>query len=141
MKKKIFLAALVCTTTFLSACTVTHTTTTIKRITEVNLANGNNVKVGYIAPDASWKCIQVDRKSHTWAMNQFQGMIKLGGGYQVLQEQAVDYANKKNLKANYIYLNVPDQTAVNGFNLEPFADADAVYYQCQNPPALSNKIF
>lgn len=139
--KKILFPALALVS--LSACSLnwTHDSTTISQVKEVRLNDSSAVKVGYKRPDASWKCLQLDRKTDYTATNQFKGMFKLGGAYQVVEEQAIEYANQKHLKTNYIFLYVPSNTEVNNFNLSPFSEAEAVFYQCKNTPAVKDKLF
>lgn len=142
MKKTLIkLSTLICFPIILASCAYTADSGYIKQVTEEPLADGSKTRVGYILPEPAWKCRQLYRKSDTWMMDKFQGMVKMGGSYQVLQEQAITYANKNHLKPNYIYLYVPSETRISGFSLSPLADADVIYYQCKNPPAINDKLF
>lgn len=143
MKKLTLLCSSICMTALLTACagTTTMSTSNIKQVKEEKLANGSTTRIGFMKAVPEWKCRQLYRKSDSWAMNKFKGMIKFGGPYQVLQEQAIEYANQNNLSPNYIYLYVPTETEINGFNLTPFNEADVIYYQCKNPPAVNDKFF
>jgi len=141
MKKNLSSFTLVGIVLLLTGCGITSTHTMIKKISQEPLADGSVTKIGYIAPSAEWRCRQLDRKSGDWGAAQFKGMIKMGGGYEVLQSEAIAYANQRNLKPNYIYLQVPDELEVNGFNIKASTEASANYYQCKYPPALYNKMF
>jgi len=113
----------------------------ISKVTEERLQNGTLTKVGFITPEASWQCKRLDRKTYNWASNEVKGMIKIGGGYEVLHEQAIAYANSQNLKPNYILLEVPQQTSINGFNLDYNADSAASYFKCKTTPPLKTSLF
>jgi|GEM_PF-6192938 hypothetical protein len=127
----------------LSACSASFTSdsTSIKKVDEVKLADGTVVRYGYIPVAPEWKCRQLDKMHESLGVDKFKGMIKFGGEYQVQLEQAVAYANEKHLKPNYIFLYVPKQTSVNGFNLAPFSEAEATYYQCKILPPIKNSLF
>lgn len=142
MKKTILMCAAVASTALLlNACTFTHDSTTISKVDEVTLANGTVTKIGYTPAKPEWKCKQLDKTSSDRNMNEMKGLLKLGGGSQVLQEQAIDYANKHNLKPNYIFMYMPKETDIGSFDISSNTEAQATYYQCKITPALKTSIF
>lgn len=130
-------------TSMIAGCAVesTHDSTTIKQVTEVKLANGNVARVGWIRVLPEWHCRQVDKQSGTVFMNQVKSTFSIGGAYKELETQAVEYANKNNLKTNYIFLYSPNETRINGFNLSMFSESNATFYQCKILPAIKTSLF
>lgn len=59
-------------------------------------SHGMLTKLGFTKPEASWQCKRLNKKTHNWASNKMKGIIKIGG-YDVLHEQAIAYANSQNL--------------------------------------------
>lgn len=127
----------------LSACSigVTHDSTSIKQIREAKLKDGNVTRIGYTPAAAEWQCKELYKKTGALAMNKLKGALSWGGSYQALQNDAIEYANQVHLKTNYIFLYSPTETSVNGINLAMFDQSSATFYQCKQPPALTNKIF
>jgi hypothetical protein len=131
----------------LSGCMLdsTHDSTTIKKISEEKLANGRVARIGFVTPQHNWDCKQLDKKSEMLAFDKMKGMLKFGGAYQVLQEQAIEYANQKKLKTNYIFLYMPSQTSIGttniSFNLDSMSESSATFYDCKNPPSINNNFF
>ncbi len=134
--------SVICATMF-TGCSVelTHDSTSIKKVSDVKLANGNAARVGWMPVSPEWHCRQVDKQSGTVFMNQLKGSLTFSGAYQEMENQAVEYANKNNLKTNYIYLYSPHQTAINGFNLSMFSESSATFYQCKILPAVKTSLF
>lgn len=130
-------------TTMLTACAIesTRNSTSIKQIREVKLADGSVTRVGFTPIAAEWNCTQLYKKSNMIAENTLKSAVSWGGPMRVLEQEAIKYANEAHLKTNYIFLYSPNETRINGFNLSAFKEASATYYQCKQPPALTNKIF
>jgi len=143
MKKLLVLGfcSVICTS-MITACSFesTHDSTTIKQVNEVKLANGNMARVGWIRVLPEWHCRQVDKQSGTVFMNQVKSTFTFGGAYKELETQAIAYANKNNLKTNYIFLYSPNETRIEGFNLSMFSESGATFYQCKVLPALKTSL-
>ena len=120
---------------------MTHDSTSVKQIKEAKLADGSVTRIGLTPVAPEWKCRQLDKKSQMVALDKLKGLIKLYGQFEALKDEAIDYANQKNLKPNYIFLYAPSENSVNGFDLAPLAESSASFYACKNPPAMTNKIF
>jgi len=121
----------------LSACggSLMLSHTQIRHMSKEPLANGSYAYVNGVAPQDNWQCQHIGEQSYNWAVDQMKGNLKLGGGYEVLREQALAYANNNNLNPNYIQLTIPEQVGVNGMNVTAFSKARATFYKCQNPIA------
>ena len=108
------------------------------------LADGQTVygRVNQV-PTADWHCKQLGMPQfYNWAEMKMEGQfcLSLNGGASVLMDKAVDYANKNNLKPNYVDLQLPKEASLGGgpgggistsWNLAPGANAVVIFYQCK----------
>ena len=141
MRKILQLLLIISAPLLLSACFSTSSDYHhIDQITQGKLASGKIMKIGFKKPKPAWQCRQVAESEHNWAMDKFKGQVE-GDPLLVAKHQAVDYANKHHINANYASIIVPDQFGLDDFDLTVFSKAHIYYYQCTYPPALSDKIF
>ena len=140
------LTAIAQTLTFgvlLSACTsigITSDSTSIKQVREVTLADGTVTRVGFRPVENDWQCSTLDKQTSNAGMNKIRGTVSFGGPFQVMADDAVDYANDKHLKPNYIYLHVPTEVAVGQLDSSVFSNAESTYYQCAIVPEIRDSI-
>ncbi len=126
----------------LSACSATiNQNGMIKRVVRSErLSNGQVLNIGHKAPAASLHCKTLGSESHNWALSKTEGMVKMGGGYQQLQDAAVSYANQhKNV--NYAFIDIPNEYNLGAINLTMLRKATITYYQCEVPPAVNHNPF
>jgi hypothetical protein len=99
------------------------------------LDNGKTLNVGYKQPDAAAACQLVNESSRNWSLAQTVGQFKLGGGRQVLQEEAVESVKQRPQDGiNYVALTIPDEATVGIVNVTAGQDAKTDYFRCANPP-------
>ncbi|MEM1243562.1 MAG: hypothetical protein AAGG80_01940 [Pseudomonadota bacterium] len=122
----------------LTACSMTYNQNRFmnKVVSEYKLKNGRTFKVGYQPPAAALQCKQLHRSSQTWTLEQFKGMVNLGGGYERLRNTAIAYANK-HPRVNFAYVYIPDQTSVLGINFTALRESHITYYHCKKLPATT----
>jgi hypothetical protein len=136
--------ALIASVFALSACSIKYGSTLnqnrwMKReVTSEKLANGKQLMVGYHEPTKDNECQLVGKESKNWAEIQFKEQFKphislANSGYWGIKQIAIQYANK-NPSVNYVYLLIPNQQSIQGFKLNPSADAVLSYYSCKKPP-------
>jgi len=95
--------------------------------------SGQRVIAGQAAPKAAYQCSRVSEESLPWG---FKGNMDRVHATERLTATAVDTAPSKG--ANYVYLMVPGEASVGGFNVNAFKDAKVAYYNCAElPPAES----
>lgn len=138
MKKIIPLASVTCIALFLSGCGLT--VSDIHQIRQTPLADGTSTQVGYKAPQPGWQCMRIDRTSESWGGDKLKAMADWQGPYKLLADDAIAYANAHQLKTNYIYLDVPIGLQLGGLSTDALTKAYMNFYQCQYPPAVSNKV-
>ena len=94
----------------------------------VTLNNGTKAKVGQVQPASNWGCVAVGWQEANWEKVKIES---LGMGYNSLKNKALAYANKRNLKANYIYIKIPNETDVAGINVTMARKAITTFYKCK----------
>jgi len=99
------------------------------------LDSGKLLNVGYKTPDAAAACQLVNESSRNWSLAQTLGQFKMGGGRQVLWEEAVDSVKQRPQDGiNYVDLTIPDEATVGILNVTAAEDAKTSYFRCANPP-------
>lgn len=142
--KLLLVLVMACSLGLLTACSTTENRNGMieKIVTSHKLANGKTLKIGYKAPLNSWKCHYQNEQSYNWSMEKMEGMAGFAGGYSKLKDRAVKYANAhKSKNINYVFLNIPNQTSVDGFNVTFMRKAHITYYNCKKPPATNHNPF
>jgi hypothetical protein len=106
-----------------------------KVVQTVPLDDGKTLNVGYRVPEDAAGCQLVNESSRNWAMAGIAGELKIGGGRQVLQEEAVESVKQRPQDGiNYVAFMIPDQTNIGVVNVTMARDATTRYYRCVNPP-------
>jgi hypothetical protein len=98
-----------------------------------HLASGAPVNLGELQPTPAWGCVVVDKQNYKWTLLKLEGQAEVVGGFVIVERHALDYANKNNLKTNYIYYNVPSTNSVAGVNVTFVLNHDRVpviFYKC-----------
>lgn len=105
------------------------------------LANGKTVYLDInVLPQPSWGCRMIDTPQYyNWDQIRMQGQFQWGGPYEILMQNALNYANQQNLNVNYINLGIPDQntfsTGEGRLMMHHHLNADAMavvsFYRCQ----------
>ncbi len=129
----------------LAACSIGHTSVSsgVKNALHQNhLASGAPVTLGMMEPTSAWGCQILDRQNYKWALMELEGQAKVVGGFVMVEHHALDYANKNQLKTNYIYYNVPSTNDVGMINVTAVFNNDRVpviFYKCSkvNPKVPS----
>jgi hypothetical protein len=99
------------------------------------LGDGKVLMVGYKSPDATAECQLVNETSRNWAMAQTVGQFKMGGGRQVLQDEAIASVKQRPQDSiNYVVLTIPDQAGLGIINVTAGAAATTSYFHCATPP-------
>ncbi|MET3106851.1 hypothetical protein AAKU67_002397 [Oxalobacteraceae bacterium GrIS 2.11] len=124
----------------LTACVVTSNTTSVKQIRERTLDDGTVTRVGFVPVEDSWKCIILDKKTSNAGLNKLKGVFKISGRFEVMENDAVDYANTLSIKPNYIFMYIPTEVISGVVDTSVFTNAQTTYYQCQTPPAVKDNI-
>lgn len=114
-----------CAAILLSGCV---TLASKPKMQQETLADGSAVTVSTIQPTFAWGCQQISTKSYNWSRLQATG---LGDGEWLLKTKAIAYANQANIKANYIYLQMPATLSKVHPGAMIVPAATAIYYQCQ----------
>ncbi len=136
-------AVMIASCVLLSACAsvgVTSNSTSIKQVSEITLADGTVTRVGFKPAESDWNCTELDKQTSNAAMNKIKGAISFSGPFKVMEEEAINYANSKQLKPNYIYLYVPTEVAVGKLDTSVFSKAQSTYYQCDKVPDVKDNI-
>jgi hypothetical protein len=99
------------------------------------LGDGKVLMVGYKLPDAATQCQLINESSRNWSMAQTVGQLKMGGGRQVLQEDAVQSVKGRPQDGiNYVALTIPNESGLGAIDLSVAAEAKTSYFRCANPP-------
>lgn len=121
----------------LSACSYNMNQNSIMEsvVQSVALGNGKSLNVGYKVPDASADCQLINESSRNWYLTQNLGVVKAGGGRQVLQDEAVESVKQRPQDGiNYVALTIPNEAGIGVVNITPTRDAKTSYFRCANPP-------
>lgn len=104
---------------------------TISKLTikEYTNSSGHKVIAGRYKPEAENQCQQRKKASASWG---FKGHLDPDGRYNEIVMQAIERA--PSLKANYVYIVLPNNTSVGGVDVN-YSAADIYYYKCNNPPS------
>jgi hypothetical protein len=99
------------------------------------LGDGKTLAVGYKLPEAAAECQLVSETSRNWAMAGVAGQLKMGGGRQVLQDEAVESVKQRPQDGvNYVALTIPNEAGLGIVNVTAMRDAKTSYFRCANPP-------
>ncbi|MBB6242436.1 hypothetical protein [Rhodanobacter sp. MP1X3] len=131
-----FLAAFLLTA-LLSACSYNMNQNSIMEsvVQTVAVGNGKVLSVGYKLPDASAGCQLINESSRNWYLAQNLGVVKAGGGRQVLQDEAVESVKQRPQDGiNYVALTIPNEAGIGVVNITPTREAKTSYFRCANPP-------
>ncbi|HEX8757966.1 MAG TPA: hypothetical protein VF745_16645 [Steroidobacteraceae bacterium] len=96
-------------------------------------SSGERVVAGQAAPQASYGCEKLGQESRHWGLT---GNMNRAHATETLTAAAVDSAPAKG--ANYVYVMVPSQASIGGFNVNAFKDAQVAYYKCSNLPSAAS---
>jgi hypothetical protein len=96
-------------------------------------SSGERVMAGQAAPAADYGCEKLSQESRPWGL---AGNMNRAGATRKLTAAAVDSAPSKG--ANYVYVMVPGEASVGGFNVNAFKGAQVAYYKCSNLPAATS---
>lgn len=128
----------------LAGCSTTYNQNSmIQRVVKrQKLANGTTILYGYRAPKAKNACTQLAKQGYNWGVERFKGMTNISGGYGLILDQGTDYLNKHpEIKADYMYIYVPDEHKILNINYDAMDKAYVTYYSCKRPPAYHNSPF
>lgn len=104
-------------------------------IVEKKLADGSVVKLAMLKPLPSWHCRELAMQSYSWQQLRNEGRFRsVNRGYDVLWDKAINYANEKHLKTNFIFYKIPyvTQLFTVGQVSENYPDnVNVIYYQCE----------
>jgi hypothetical protein len=104
-------------------------------VQSVPLGDGKMLNVGYKLPDATANCQLVNETSRNWSMAQTVGQMKMGGGRQVLQDDAVASVKQRpEAGINYVALTIPNEAGLGIVNVTAMRDAKTSYFSCVTPP-------
>jgi hypothetical protein len=120
---------------------VTSNSNSIKQVREITLADGTVTRVGFKPVESDWNCTELDKQTSNAGMNKIKGAISFAGPFKVMEEEAINYANSKKLKPNYIYLYVPVEVGVGNLDTSVFSKAQSTYYQCDTVPDVKDQLF
>ena len=99
------------------------------------LGDGKTLAVGYKLPDPAADCQLINETSRNWAMAGVAGQLKMGGGREVLQDEAVQSVKQRPQDGvNYVLLTIPNSAGLGIVNVTPMRDAKTSYFHCTNPP-------
>ncbi len=99
------------------------------------LGDGKTLAVGYKMPDAAAECQLVNETSRNWAMAGVAGQLKMGGGREVLQDEAVASVKQRPQDGvNYVVLTIPNSAGLGIVNVTAMRDAKTSYFRCASPP-------
>jgi len=121
----------------LSACSYNMNQNSIMEsvVQSVALGNGKSLNVGYKLPDASAECQLINESSRNWYVAQNLGVVKAGGGRQVLQDEAVESVKQRPQDGiNYVAFILPNEAGIGAINITPTREAKTSYFRCANPP-------
>lgn len=95
--------------------------------------SGAHVLAGQAEPKAQYQCEKLAQESRPWGL---AGNMHRVSATEKLTAAAVDDAPAKG--ANYVYVRVPGEASVGGFNVNAFKDAQVAYYRCANLPRAAD---
>lgn len=103
-------------------------------VQSVPLGDGKTLNVGYKLPDAAAKCQLINESSRNWYLAESLGHVKLGGGRQVLQDEALQSVKQRpQVGINYVALTIPNETDIGIIDVTGGQDAKTSYFRCINP--------
>lgn len=99
------------------------------------LGDGKILSVGYKLPEDGAQCQLVNETRRNWAMAGVAGQLKMGGGREVLQDEAVASVKERPQDGvNYVVLTIPNSAGLGIVNVTPMRDAKTSYFRCASPP-------
>jgi hypothetical protein len=124
-------------TPFFSGCSYTMNQNPFMEgvVQSAPLGGGKTLNVGYKLPDAAAECQLVNETSRNWAMAGVAGQLKMGGGREVLQDEAVESVKQRPQDGiNYVALTIPNGAGLGIVNVTAMRDAKTSYFRCSSPP-------
>lgn len=98
------------------------------------LANGSTLHYNInVAPTSAWGCHRVGKTlSYNWGWARTKAQFHLGGIYEYLADQGVDYLNKNHIRANYMNMQLPVGVSVEDIDVSDIkGTAHLYFYQCR----------
>ena len=92
-------------------------------------SSGERVVAGQAAPEGSYDCEKLSQEPRPWGLT---ANMNRAHATENLTAAAVDSAPAKG--ANYVYVMVPGEARIGGFNVNAFKDAQVAYYKCASLP-------
>jgi hypothetical protein len=120
-----------------SACSYTMNQNPLMEgvVRSASLGDGKTLAVGYKLPEAAAECQLINETSRNWAMAGVAGQLKMGGGREVLQDEAVESVKQRPQDGvNYVVLTIPNEAGLGIVNVTAMRDAKTSYFRCASPP-------
>ena len=92
--------------------------------------SGERVLAGQAEPKSEYQCQKLGQEQQEWG---FKGNLDRAAATARVTQGAVDSAPAKG--ANYVYVLLPSEKTIGGFNLNAFSDAQVTYFNCSNLPS------
>jgi len=98
------------------------------------LANGKTITIGYAIPEAQWDCSPAGATAVNKMTAETKGMLSFSGTHGYLDNQALDFANKNSINANYVFIQQPTGVSINDWDLTSNSNINILYFNCKNLP-------
>lgn len=95
------------------------------------LATGQTVALDEVKPAADWGCRKIGMTTMRNSSIMNTGSFTMGSSTSQIVDYAVHYANTKNLKPNYIYIQKSAPLYVGGVNVKMGVRTRLHYYICK----------
>lgn len=79
--------------------------------------------------ESEYQCQKLGQEQQEWG---FKGNLDRAAATASVTQVAVDSAPAKG--ANYVYVMLPSEKSIGGFNVAAFSDAQVAYFKCSNLP-------
>ncbi len=91
--------------------------------------SGERIVAGQAEPKGEYQCQKLAQEKQEWG---FKGNLDRAGAAAQITQVGVDAAPAKG--ANYVYVMLPSEKSIGGFNVNAFSDAQVAYFKCSNLP-------
>lgn len=91
--------------------------------------SGERVLAGQAEPKKEYQCVKLSQEEQDWGL---RGSLNRPAATERVTQAAVDAAPAKG--ANYVYVMLPSEKSIGGFDINAFSDAQAAYFKCSNLP-------
>jgi hypothetical protein len=98
-------------------------------VKDYQAASGERILAGQAEPKSEYQCQKLGEDEQKWG---FKGNLDRAAATARVTQLAVDAAPAKG--ANYVYMMLPSEKSIGGFNVNAFSDARAAYFKCSNLP-------